>query len=85
MPQKTVTINTNATAILPGNQELSRAQILSRLGLNPGTPPEAWLAVVSCGSNASALKPAEAKALLKAKKLTPAHFDASVLAKIQPR
>ena len=82
---KTVSINTAAKAILPGNQEVSREQILSRLGLNPSTAPEAWLAVVGCGSNASALQLGEAQELLASKKLTPAHFDASVLKKIQPK
>ena len=51
----TVSINPNAKAVLPGGINLSRAEILSKLGLNPNTPPDAWLAIISCGSNGSAL------------------------------
>lgn len=46
----------NARAVMPDGSELSREQILTRLGLNPGTSPTAWLTVIGCGSNASALK-----------------------------
>jgi hypothetical protein len=47
----------NARAVMPDGGMMDRAQILQRLGLNPGTSPTAWLAIVACGSNASALLP----------------------------
>lgn len=45
----------NAKAVMPDGSTMSRGQILSALGLNPGTSPTAWLTIVACGSNASAL------------------------------
>ena len=45
----------NNRAVFPDGSTLNRAQILERLGLNPGTPPDAWLNIIGCGSNASAL------------------------------
>jgi hypothetical protein len=83
MPVKSVRINTNAKAITATGARLSRAQILSKLGLNPGTPPEAWLAVIGCGSNASALHRPDADALLKAGKVRSTAFHPTVLAKLK--
>lgn len=60
-----VRINPNARAVLPNGQALSRTQILERLGLNPNTPPDAWLAIVACGSNASALRPGAREELMR--------------------
>ena len=48
-------INPQARAMMPGGTPVDRAEILTRLGLNPNTPPDAWLAIVGCGVNASAL------------------------------
>lgn len=45
----------NARAVMPNGAMLDRAGILEKLGLNPHTSPDAWLAVIGCGSNASAL------------------------------
>lgn len=53
----------NARAILPDGNQLSRAEILEQLNLNPNTPPEAWLNIVACGSNAAALNLQDAKTL----------------------
>jgi len=33
----------NAKAVMPDGSTMSRGQILSALGLNPGTSPTAWL------------------------------------------
>lgn len=49
----------NARAVMPDGRTLSRAEILQNLGLNPNTNPTAWLAIVACGSNASALRPGD--------------------------
>ena len=49
-------LNPAAKAVMPGGNELNRAQILQKLGLNPSTPNDAWLAIVGCGSNAAALR-----------------------------
>lgn len=49
----------NARAVMPDGRALSRSEILQALGLNPNTSPTAWLAVVGCGSNASALLPGD--------------------------
>jgi len=48
-------LNKSAKAILPDGSLADRGEILTKLGLNPNTPPDAWLAIVACGSNASAL------------------------------
>ena len=45
----------NNRAVLPDGSLASREQILRALNLNPGTAPDAWLAIIACGSNASAL------------------------------
>lgn len=49
----------NGRAVMPNGSELTRSDILARLGLNPGTSPTAWLNVIGCGSNASALLPGD--------------------------
>jgi len=48
-------LNPGAKAVLPDASLADRAKILTTLGLNPNTPPDAWLAIINCGSNASAL------------------------------
>jgi hypothetical protein len=49
------TAKLNSRAVFADGNVLARADVLKRLNLNPNTPPEAWLAIVACGSNASAL------------------------------
>jgi len=53
--KKTIAINPSATALMSNGTHLDRPAILSKLGLDPHTPVDAWLAIVACGSNASAL------------------------------
>lgn len=48
-------LNKEAKAILPDGSLADRGAILTKLGLNPNTPRDAWLAIVNCGRNASAL------------------------------
>jgi len=50
-------INPQAKAVLPDGSVADRAEILRRLGLRPDVPVDAWLVIVQCGSNASALRP----------------------------
>ncbi len=59
-------INQNARAVMPGGDLADRAEILSRLGFDPSTPPDAWLAIVACGSNASALRSNQVRVLERA-------------------
>jgi hypothetical protein len=49
----------NARAVLPNGTELTRSEVLANLGLNPNTSPTAWLAIIGCGVNASALLPGD--------------------------
>jgi hypothetical protein len=49
----------NGRAVMPDGSLASRGEILQRLGLNPDTSPTAWLTVLGCGSNASALLPGD--------------------------
>ncbi len=49
----------NSRAVMPDGRALNRGEILQTLGLNPNTSPTAWLAIVACGSNASALRPGD--------------------------
>lgn len=58
-------MNPNAKAVMPNGKEMSRADILSTLGLDPGTAPDAWLTIVACGSNASALTARSKEQLMK--------------------
>jgi len=53
--QSSVKVNPNARAVMPNGAQMSRPQVLRQLGLDPSTPPDAWLAVTVCGLNASAL------------------------------
>ncbi|SMC80913.1 Tat (twin-arginine translocation) pathway signal sequence [Desulfocicer vacuolatum DSM 3385] len=50
-------INRQATIVMPNGKLRTRAELMKQLGLNPQTPPDAWLAICGggCGSNASAL------------------------------
>lgn len=65
MPRKTISINPAAKAVLPDGKILDREKILSSLNLDPSTPPDAWLAIVACGSNATALLDKDFKTLVK--------------------
>ena len=64
-----VAINPNARAIMPGGDLIDRGEILTRLGLNPNTPADAWLNIVACGINASALKTNQISVLERAGEL----------------
>jgi hypothetical protein len=72
----------NQKAVLPDGKAYSRAELLERLGLNPNTPPEAWLSIHTCGSNAGALLPRDAERLREAGKLDRKQQQGL---KIQPR
>lgn len=67
-------LNKSAKAILPDGSLADRGAILTTLGLNPTTPPDAWLAIINCGSNASALTPQQLESIrpqLQQKGITP--------------
>jgi len=75
MPEKSVTINPNAKAVMPDGQVLDRGAILSKLGLNPNVTPDAWLAIIGCGGNASALHTGDAQQLINKGALNAGHAD----------
>ena len=58
----------NQKAVLPDGKAYSRAELLRRLGLNPNTPPEAWI-TITCQINAGALTPGDTERLLEAGKI----------------
>lgn len=76
-------LNPNAKAVLPDGRKLDRAAVLSQLGLDPNTPPDAWLAIVVCGSNASALRPGELQSLVRKGTLKTNELDAVSRAKLR--
>jgi|CXWL01.1.fsa_nt_gi hypothetical protein len=80
---QTMAINRSAKAVLPGGKMADRGQILQQLGLDPTTPPDAWLSITSCGSNASALSPAELKGLVQRGTLKQNELDAHSLQKLR--
>jgi hypothetical protein len=59
----------NRRAVLPDGKAYTRPELLQRLGLDPNTPPEAWISITKCGTNAGALKPGDAQRLLDAGKI----------------
>jgi len=59
----------NSKAVMPDGSLADRAAILKALNLNPNTPPDAWLTIAACGSNASALNMKTAKELVAKGKL----------------
>ena len=63
--EKPIPINPKAKAVMPDGKVVDRSAILKQLGLDPSTPPDAWLAVVACGSNAAALRPQTREQLIK--------------------
>lgn len=80
-----VKINPRAVALGRKGERLSRRDILEQLGLNPGTPPDAWLAIVGCGSNASALRTDELKNLVDRGVISKRSLDAANLKRIGER
>jgi hypothetical protein len=62
--KQSISINPNAKAVLPDGKILGRGEILAKLGLDPQTTPDAWLAIAGCGSNAAALHLADAQQLV---------------------
>ena len=62
---KNVRINTEAKAVMPDGRVRTRTELMRQLGLNPGTAPDAWLNIVGCGSNASALTSRQRQNLMK--------------------
>lgn len=72
---KSITINPQAKAVMADGRTLDRAAVLSQLGLNPATPPDAWLTIVACGGNASALHPGDAQQLINKGVLQAGHAD----------
>jgi len=80
---QTMAINRSAKAVLPGGKIVDRGQILQQLGLDPTTPPDAWLSISNCGSNASALSPAELKGLVQRGTLKQNELDAHSLQKLR--
>jgi len=79
------TLNTNAKAVMPNGKALDRTAVLSQLGLDPNTPPDAWLTVIGCGSNASALKPGDLQSLVARGVLKANQLDAVSAAKLRTR
>jgi hypothetical protein len=59
----------NRRAVLPDGKAYTRPELLRRMGLDPSTPPEAWISIVKCGQNSAALKPGDAQRLVKDGKL----------------
>ena len=78
-----VKLNPSAVAVLPSGKELSRGEVLMELGLDPSTPPDAWLAIFGCGSNASALKPDALRTLVDRGMLDRSQLDATALGKLK--
>jgi hypothetical protein len=72
---KSISVNPGAKAVLPTAKTLDRSEILAQLGLNPHTSPDAWLALIMCGANASALHPGDAQQLIDKGVLTAGHAD----------
>lgn len=80
---QTMKLNAQAKAVLPNGDILDRAKVLSQLGLDPTTPPDAWLAIVACGSNASALRPEQLKGLVERGKIDRTMLDKKTLQKLR--
>lgn len=71
-------INPQAKAVMPNGEVLTREQILERLGLDAKTPPDAWLVIVGCGSNAAALGMDRLRQLVRDKKINLQQLDPEV-------
>jgi hypothetical protein len=61
--QRNISINTDAKALMPDGKMKTRTELMTQLGLDPTTPPDAWLSITSCGSNAAALTGEQMKSL----------------------
>lgn len=71
-----VNLNPGARSLMPDGRLLGRVDLLRALNLDPTTPPDAWLTIFSCSSNAGGLLARDARALmergvLKRDQLTP--------------
>ena len=78
-------LNPNARAVLPNGSKLNRMEVLRQLGLDPTTPPDAWLAIVACGSNASALRGDQLRGLVSRGTLKATELDAVSRGKLNAR
>lgn len=65
MVKSNLSLNVAAKSVMPDGQLLGRSELLARLNLNPQTPPDAWLAIFSCGSNAGALNIRDVRVLMQ--------------------
>lgn len=83
MPRKNISINTRAKAVLPDGSKISRKALLKKLGLNPSTPPDAWLAIIACGSNAAAINLKDARKLLNRGMISARTLDSRMLRRIR--
>jgi len=81
----TIKINKAAKAVLPDGATADRAAILKQLGLNPNIAPEAWLAIVACGSNASALDTQKLDELIKQGKVDKTKLDVHSIKALQEK
>lgn len=67
--QKTIRLNTDVRAVkkqravMPDGKLRSRAEMMKELGLDPSTPPDAWLSIIGCLVNGSALTPQQRQVL----------------------
>lgn len=84
MPLVSARVNTSARAVMPNGKVVSRRDLLQQLGLNPSTPPDAWLVITKCGTNASALNIPDAKRLLQRGTISVRSLDPKILAKVRP-
>ena len=60
---RTMKINTDAKAVLADGKVRTRGELMTQMGLNPSTSPDAWLNILICGINAGALTTAERNVL----------------------
>ena len=65
MMKSNMKLNAAAKSVMPDGSLLGRNEILLKLNLDPSTPPDAWLAIFSCGSNAGALGIRDIRVLMK--------------------
>lgn len=79
-----LSVNHAAKAVLPNGSIADRSAVLKQLGLNPSAPPDAWLAVVACGANASALHPGDLQTLVDKGTITKGQLDAHSISLLRP-
>ena len=85
MDPAAVALNPSAKAVMPDGRMLERADILTMLNLDPNIAPEAWLAIVACGSNAAAAPDATLLQGLKDGTLKLDHLDTHSLKRLQAK